>query len=308
MYGQNTNPLEEIKRFFMQRSVLSALILINIAVWVSVKVIQVIFFLYNQPDAVIADHWITQYFALPAYFPQLILMPWTLVTYMFLHLEFWHILFNLLWLFWFGRIFMEFMTGRQLLLTYLLGGMAGGLCYVASFNIFPVFHDVLQQSVALGASASVMAIVTAVSFWVPNYSIQLLFIGRVRIIYLALALFVFDFFAIPGGNSGGHLAHIGGALWGFLYVVYLRKGLLLFPAGRQPGNYGKSFFSERKKETGSSRQQYHERPKTDDEYNAEKIARLKKIDQILEKISKGGYESLTKEEKELLFRSSGKEN
>jgi membrane associated rhomboid family serine protease len=308
MYGQNTNPLEEIKRFFMQRSVLSTLILINIAVWVSAKVIQVIFFLYNQPDAGVADNWITHYFALPAYFPQLILMPWTLVTYMFLHLEFWHILFNLLWLFWFGRIFMEFMTGRQLLLTYLLGGMAGGLCYVASFNIFPVFHDVLQQSVALGASASVMAIVTAISFWVPNYSIQLLFIGRVRIIYLALALFIFDLFAIPGGNSGGHLAHIGGALWGFLYVVYLRKGLSLFPAGRHMGNYGKSFFSERKKENVSSRQQYHERPKTDDDYNAEKIARQKKIDQILEKISKGGYESLTKEEKDLLFRSSGKEN
>ena len=308
MYGQNTNPLEEIKRFFMQRSVLSTLILINIGVWVLVKVIQVIFFLYNQPDAAIADYWITHYFALPAYFPQLLLMPWTLITYMFLQIEFWHILFNLLWLFWFGKIFMEFMTGRQLLQTYLFGGLAGGLCYLVSFNIFPVFHNVIQQSVALGASASVMAIVTAISFWVPNFAIQLLFIGRVRIIYLALALFIFDFFAIPGGNSGGHLAHIGGALYGFLYVVYLRKGFKLFPSGKNTGYFDQSFFGKRKKETESYRPEYNSRPKTDDEYNAEKIARQKRIDEILEKIAKGGYESLTKEEKEILFRSSGKEN
>ena len=305
MYGQNFNPLEEIKRFFLHRSVLSTLILINIGVWVLAKAIQVIFFLYNQPDSGIADNWITHFLALPAYGPQLLLMPWTLITYMFLHLDFWHILFNLLWLFWFGKIFMEFMTGRQLLLTYLLGGITGGLFYVISFNIFPVFHVLRQNSVALGASASVMAIVTAISFWVPNYSIQLLFIGRIRIIYLALALFIFDFFAIPGANSGGHLAHIGGALWGFLYVVYLRKGFTPLNTGRHSG---KSFFSGRKKEPDPAQQQYSARPKTDDEYNADKAARQKKIDHILEKISKGGYDSLTREEKDLLFRSSGKDN
>ncbi|MDP4282530.1 MAG: rhomboid family intramembrane serine protease [Bacteroidota bacterium] len=301
----NTNPLSELGRFFRQRSALSNLILINIAVWLGVKIVQVIFFLYNQPNHAIADNLIMQYLGLPASLPALFQKPWTLITYMFLHIDFWHIFFNLLWLFWFGKIFLEYLSSRQLLWTYLLGGLAGGICYVAAFNFFPVFQNALPISLALGASAAVMAIVTAISFYVPNYSINILFIGRVKIIYLAIILFIFDFFSISSGNSGGHIAHIGGVIYGFAYgYIYLRSWknrVRKIRKIRSPFSEKiRSFFTRKPQ----PKETYSTRPKSDDEYNREKKENQKRIDSILEKISKGGYDSLTHEEKEFLFKSS----
>jgi hypothetical protein len=193
-----------------------------------------------------------------------------------------------------------------LLFAYLAGGLCGGLLYVLAFNIFPVFQNSVNASVALGASASVMAIVTTISFFVPNYSIQLLFIGRVRILYLAVILFIFDFFAIPTGNAGGHIAHIGGAFFGYFFSLWLRKTKYAYSTGVFLTLWKKfgSLFRSRLKVT--SRAPYSARPRTDDDYNAEKNSNQKRIDAILEKISRGGYDSLTKEEKDFLFRSSGK--
>ncbi|MCD4734453.1 MAG: rhomboid family intramembrane serine protease, partial [Bacteroidales bacterium] len=182
-YQHRKNPLEGIKNFFLNKSVLSRLILINIAVWVFLRFIDVFFDLFNV--SFITESIITQ-LAVPADFSKLIFRPWTLLTYMFLHFDFWHILFNMLWLFWFGKIFMEFLSGRQLLWVYLLGGLSGGLLYILSFNIFPKFQDVYFQSIALGASASVMAIVIAISYYAPNYRIYLMFFGPVRIMYIAI--------------------------------------------------------------------------------------------------------------------------
>lgn len=303
-YSQNLS--NEIKRFFNSGSVLSILILINISVWILTKVVFVLFFLYNHPDVTFSENWILHYFALPANPVALLSRPWTLISYMFLHIDFFHILFNMLWLFWFGRIFMEYLTSRQLLFTYLAGGLAGGFLYLIAYNLFPVFHNTFETSVALGASASVMAIVTAISFFVPNYSIQLLFIGRIRILYLALILFFFDLIAIPDGNAGGHIAHIGGALLGYLISLWWRKTKYSYSTGVFTSFFRsfKQLFNPRLKV--SSSHSYSARPKTDEDYNAEKNSRQKRIDIILEKISRGGYDSLTKEEKDFLFRSSGK--
>jgi membrane associated rhomboid family serine protease len=307
--NQYSNPLEELKLFFKRKSILSTLIMINAGIWIFTKVLAVVFFLFNQPDSATSANWILNSFALPSSIDLLSGKPWTLLTYMFLHLDFFHILFNMLWLYWFGKIFLEYLTSRQLLKTYLIGGLAGGLLFIMAFNLFPVFRPQLFSSLALGASASVMAIVMTISFFVPNYTIQLLFVGRVKIIYLALILFIFDFFAIPAGNSGGHFAHIGGALWGFIYVLLLRKGNLPFMPGPSFGWSKKitSFFSHQQKKKAKDTT-YYSRPKTDDEYNAEKLEKQKKTDAILEKISKGGYDSLSKEEKAFLFKSSGKNN
>jgi membrane associated rhomboid family serine protease len=304
-----TNPFVDIKRLFRSNSVLSTLILINGGVWLLTKVIGVFFFLYNVPDGNSSSNWLLHILALPAFTDDLIVKPWSLITYMFFHLDFLHLLFNMLWLYWFGRIFLEYLTSRQLLITYFIGGIAGGLFYILAYNIFPVFHEQIGKSLALGASASVMAIVMAISFYVPNYSIQLLLLGRVKILYLALFLFIFDFFSIPSGNSGGHLAHIGGALWGLAYVAVLKRGFSL-RSMNSSGNWIEKFERLFKKNKTSQNTPFsnYSRPKSDEEYNTEKLENQKKTDKILEKISKGGYDSLTKEEKAFLFRSSGKKN
>ena len=304
-----TNPFDDFRKFFRKRSVLSSLILVNCGIWVLSKALGVIFFLFNQPGSSASDDWILTFFALPADIGMLSLKPWALVTYMFLHLDFFHILFNMLWLYWFGRIFLEYLNYRQLLITYLLGGITGGLIYIFAFNVFPVFHSQLPASLALGASASVMAIVMAISFYVPNYTINLLLFGRVKILYLAIILFIFDFFAIPGANSGGHIAHIGGALWGLFFAMSLKKGYLPFLTASGNGWSGKwkTIFGNSQRDT-SGKNKIWARPKTDDEYNTEKLEKQKRTDSILEKISKGGYDSLSKDEKEFLFRSSGKKN
>jgi len=306
-YRQDPNPLDSIRLFFRQGSALSVLILINIAIWVLIQAVKVLFFFYNSPDGEAVNSLVLHSLALPAHLPAMFAKPWTILTYMFLHTDFWHILFNMLWLYWFGRIFLEFLPSRQLTLIYLLGGIAGGLIYVFSFNVFPVFARILPVSFALGASASVMAIVTAISVYVPNYTIQLFLIGRLKIIYLALILFIFDFFMIPSGNAGGHLAHIGGALFGALYTMLYRPSRSAISPGNLPGLFKKFLdMFRRRPSTGHSGDPHFGRPVTDEEYNLKKKESQKKIDEILDKISKGGYDSLTKDEKEFLFRSSNK--
>jgi len=303
-YRQPSGPLDNARRFFSQRTALPVLIIINVAVWALVQVLKVglFFFNYREPGlaASVAMHWL----ALPASVPAIIGKPWTLFSYMFLHTEFWHVLFNMLWLYWFGRIFLEFLSSRRLLWVYILGGIAGGLVYILAFNIFPVFRNIVPLSFALGASASVMAIVTAISFYVPDYTIQLLFIGRIRILYLALALFVFDFFMIPSGNPGGHLAHIGGALLGFAAVGVFRHSNKYSSGSSWFRQF--SFFRNFRKSGPRDPFGNPGRPVSDEEYNLKKRENQKKIDEILEKISKGGYDSLSKAEKEFLFKSSNK--
>ncbi|MEI7895771.1 MAG: rhomboid family intramembrane serine protease [bacterium] len=303
-YRQNQNPVEEIRRFFRQGSALSVLILVNVAVWILIQALKVFFFFYNNPDTL--DSFLLHALAIPASIPGLIQKPWTVLTYMFLHFDIWHILFNMLWLYWFGRILTEFLPSRQLVLIYILGGISGGLFYVFAFNVFPVFSSMIPVSLALGASASVMAIVTAISVYVPNYSIQLFLFGKLKIIYLAAILFVFDFFMIPSGNAGGHLAHIGGALFGAAYIMFYRFSKQTSAWKSSPGFMGSIFNKFRKRPSSFAPGGNDNRPVSDEDYNLKKRDTQRKVDEILEKISKGGYDCLTKDEKEFLFKTSNK--
>jgi len=295
--------MEDLKRFFRDSSILPRLIIINVGIWVLIQIIFVVGWAFNSAD-IYMESYILDYLALPASLDILVKRPWTLLTYMFLHTSFWHILFNMLWLFWFGKIFTQYMNQRQLLSTYLLGGVAGGLLYILAFNILPVFQESIPMARALGASASVMGIVMAISLYVPNYTITLIFFGRVKIFYLALALFIIDFFMIRHGNAGGHIAHIGGAIYGFMYIYYLKKGRdfsKLFPQMNFKGT--KNPFKSKPRKPKMS---YTKRPVSDEAYNRNKAKDQKRIDGILDKISRSGYESLTKEEKAILFDSSKK--
>lgn len=299
---------DEIKGSFRRGSALTRLIYVNAGIFLLIKIIEVIGVLSANP--VLAPT-VISYLSVPASIGALALKPWTPLSYMFTHQGFIHLLFNMLWLWWFGKIFMSYLDQRKLVSLYILGGLAGALLYIAVFNIFPAFAGMVHVSMALGASASVMALVVATAVYLPDLELHLLFFGRVKLKYLALITFlitsVFDFSV----NTGGKIAHIGGAMMGFAYGYSLKNGtdigawlnrfidfiVTLFKPGRRRmkvtyKNAGTQFDARK--------------TKTDYEYNAAKAERQKAIDHILDKISKGGYDSLTREEKEILFSESQK--
>jgi membrane associated rhomboid family serine protease len=291
---------DDIKSTFRNGSNLTRLIYINVAVFVSFTIVAVIAFLLNNP--VISDKAL-DIFSVPASLEALLLRPWTLITYMFTHKDVWHILFNMLWLYSFGRIFLEYLDGRKLVAVYLLGGLSGAFVYILSFNVFPAFTGVVSDSVAIGASASVMAIVIAIAAYVPDYTIQLFLFGRIKIKYLALAIFVLTSIMDFSVNSGGKLAQIGGAFFGYFYTINLRHGRDMGKGFNKILDFFVTLFKPRKKLKVT-----HKKVATEYEYNKIKAEHQRLINNILDKISKGGYDSLTKEEKETLFKESQKKN
>lgn len=291
---------DDIKRTFHSGNSLIKLIYINIGVFLLVSLAAIIGFLLSNPA--VSEITIAQ-LAVPASLKTLLIKPWTLLTYMFTHKDIWHILFNLLWLYWFGRIFLEYLDQRKLVGVYILGGISGALVYVLSFNIFPAFTGVVSESVAIGASASVMAVVIAISAYVPDYQVNLLLLGRVKIKYMALAIFVLTSVMDFSVNSGGKLAHIGGAILGYIYALNLKRG-------RDPGkgvnrviDFFATIFKPRKKMKVT-----YKKPASDYDFNKRKAEHQERINKILDKISKGGYDSLTKEEKDILFSESQKKS
>jgi len=291
---------DDIKKTFRTGSNLSRLIYINIAVFILITVIAIIGFLLNNP---LISSKALHLFSVPSSLKALILRPWTLITYMFVHKDIWHILFNMLWLYWFGRIFLEYLDQRKLVAVYLLGGMSGAVVYILSFNIFPAFTGLVAESIAIGASASVMAVVIAIAAFVPDYTIQLFLFGRIKIKYMALAIFVLTTIMDFSVNSGGKLAHIGGALFGYIYIMNLKQGLDIGKGFNKLLDFFVTIFKPRQKLKVT-----YKKPADDYEYNKSKAKHQKNINDILDKISKGGYESLTKEEKETLFKESQKKN
>ncbi|MBK7211903.1 MAG: rhomboid family intramembrane serine protease [Bacteroidales bacterium] len=295
---------ERISAFIKDPGILPRLILINVGVWLLINLSRVIAFLF-QTSAFPAENILLlnlqNWLAVPAAFDSWIRQPWTLLTYMFVHFDFWHLFFNLLWLYWFGKIFLEFQKGYQLLRVYIFGGIIGGLVFMLSFNTFPAFAAVIGEASAIGASASVLAIVVATAFLVPDYVINLMFIGQVKIKYIAMITLALDIFMLRSGNAGGHFAHLGGAIAGTIFALMIKNRILegvKFPSF--------SFNKGRKSKTKFKTVHNSGKPLTDEEYNQMKVANQKKIDSILDKIAKSGYKSLTEAEKEFLFKYSNK--
>lgn len=290
---------EQLRGNLRSANVITRLIVINIAVFIIINLFYSIAYLlqFNSSDPL---HWL----AVPAAIESLAAKPWTLITYMFVHEQFWHILFNMLTLYFAGILFSEYLTSKRILACYFLGGIAGALLYIISYNVFPVFSNQLPMSVALGASASVMAILVAVTTYVPNYTVNLLLFGPVKLKYITIVYVVLDFLNIRSGNAGGHIAHIGGALFGYLFVTQLKRGRDWSKGFNNFFNFIGNLFRRR----SHLKVAYKKRAVSDEEYNASKRNKQKKIDDILDKISKSGYESLTKEEKETLFRISNDKN
>ena len=289
--------ITNLKDNFRRGDIVTKLLYINVGVFLLVSLVGIVCTLFKVPPT----PWVN-YLELPAWVLVLVRQPWSLLTYMFMHANLLHILFNMLWLLWFGRLFLSFFSAKHLRGLYILGGLFGGLMYVLAYNVFPYFEEAVFHSYLLGASASVLAIVVATAVRAPEYLVQFMFIGMVRLKSVALFMVALDLLFMTSGNAGGHIAHLGGALAGWWFASGLSSGhdatkwingVLDWvdrgwkPTARKPKM--KVHYSDKQK---------------DYDFNARKKERAAEVDRILDKLRKSGYGSLTEEEKKQLFEAS----
>ncbi|HOV70610.1 MAG TPA: rhomboid family intramembrane serine protease [Dysgonamonadaceae bacterium] len=292
--------IKTLKYKYKTGDVLRKLIFINILVFLLIKITGIFFTLFK-----IGDVDVLSYLAVPSEPTEWLKHFWTPITYMFVHEGFWHILFNLLWLYWFGQIFMQYFTGRTLGSLYILGGLAGALLYMIAFNTIPYYVD-MGASWMIGASAAVMAIVMAAAFYRPDVRLNLFLLGRIKIIYIALFAFILDFLSLNDiSNPGGHIAHIGGAIAGYIFAVQYKKGkdITLWISKLIDGL--SNLF--KKKKIGKKKMKVsYGRFESDSDYNYRKHKEQQEIDTILDKLKRTGYSGLTDEEKRKLFNAGNK--
>ena len=271
----------KINLYISGLNIVEKIILFNITVYLLPFVLKTVLFLFNIKGLSIVN-----WFTIDATLSEFILKPWSILTYGFIHGSFSHIFWNMLILYYFGNILKNIFGERLILNLFSSGIVAGGLTYLISYNLFPVFKGV--NSVMIGASAGVMSVLFFLAAYDPQYRIRIIFFD-IKILYIALFLFFYDIIQIPLNNSGGHIAHIGGALWGYYYYVKYNNSSDLV-------NLNLSYF---KKNTNNKPSVKSKKDNKNFDQN--------KIDEILDKISDSGYDSLTKSEKEYLFKV-GKDN
>jgi membrane associated rhomboid family serine protease len=284
-----------LKYHFARLNVAEKLIVINVAVFL---VFRLLTFLFRLP-AWSLERWLE----LPRDFFDFLLQPWSLVTYSFLHGGIWHILFNMLLLYYTARIFLNLFGPRRLLNVYFMGVMTGGAFFLLSYNLFPAFHN--SQSPLIGASAGVMAVLIFVCTYMPNQEVRVFFFN-LKLWYIGAFFVLLDLVLIPtGANSGGRIAHLGGALLGYLYARKSLEGKDFGAGFSRFVDQVAALFEKRKKAPMKTvyRKGQDGSPRAAD---YEREARQRKIDTILDKISKSGYDSLTRAEKDFLFKA-GKE-
>lgn len=278
-------------------------------IWINVVIFLVMILIY-VPSVIADSTWffdtLLKYVALPSAFTEFITKPWTIFTYSFVHdyTSIWHILFNMLVLYWFGRIFVEYLGSDKLIAVYVLGALAGGILYLLAYNTIDLYSS--KPTIMVGASAAVNAIVVATATLLPDYTLFLLLLGPVRIKYIAMFYVLVSFLGTIGANAGGNIAHLGGALMGFVYIKQLQAGVNWGAWITITLDWFRDLFRSRPKVKVSYRnnQQYQEYKKaTSQSRNPAGISQAE-IDAILDKISAGGYDSLSKDEKEKLFKAS----
>lgn len=289
----------DFKENFNKADSLYRLIYVNIGVYLVILIGNSLSKLFTGTNEDLVIELAGKWLSVPASLDKLLVRPWTLITYMFLHFDFFHILFNLLWLYWMGSILREFLGPKKVFSTYILGGICGAILYITVYNLSPFFRDSVNISFALGASAGVLAITAAAATLVPDYTMRLILIGNVPLKYIALVTIALDFINISGNNAGGHIAHIGGALFGFVYILQLKQGIDLAEWFNKLMD--KLAVSTSRRPTMKVK---YRRAVSDEEFVASKKTQQERVDEILDKISKSGYGSLTQEEKDTLFKSS----
>lgn len=293
--------IDEIKRNYQQGSMLLRIIYINIGVFLLLNVVAWLAMLFNVDGQALA-----RYVKMPSDLHLLLRRPWTLVTYMFAHYNLFHILFNMLWLYWLGRIFMEYFSAKHLTGLYLLGGWGGAALYLLAYNTLPYF--VGSNGFLLGASASVIAIVVATAVYSPDYKVGLLFLGEVSIKWIALVTVAIALFSLDSANPGDSIAHIGGAIVGALFAWRIKRGKdITRPLNAAIDGVvglfnGRSFerFKFPRRDKNNPTQSKAQQPADEVSEN--------ELDNILKKIKDAGYDALTDAERDKLFKASRRRN
>ena len=295
--------LSKIKYNFLQSNATKKLIYINVAMFLVVAILNIVWKLagiYGDDFAL--------FLQLPSSVEVLKNQWWSVLSYMFLHTGLWHLFFNMLCLYWFGQIFLMHFREKQLIGLYLLGGVLGGVVYMVSYAIFPYFRG--QTAWLCGASASIFALIVASALQSPNMPIRFFLIGEIKLKWIALISVIISVLGINNDNAGGEIAHIGGAIGGLVWFALHSKGLDL----TQPIDSVMVFFSNlwcrvfggtKTMKVKRPNQQYHY-VKPDEEYNQERKHNSQRLDEILDKIRKSGYSSLSEQEKKELFEVSNK--
>ncbi|SFU56033.1 Membrane associated serine protease, rhomboid family [Pustulibacterium marinum] len=273
------------------------MIVINVAIFL---LFSLVFGLFQIPQAYILD-----WFGMPDSLNGFLTRPWTIITYAFFHGGFRHILFNMITLYFSGNIFMNLFSGKRFYTVYLLGAIAGGVLYFLSYNIFPAFTNSIIPQYLIGASAAVMAILIFVCAYIPNQEVRV-FMFNVKLWHVGIFFVLMDLLQISESNPGGHIAHLGGALLGFVYARQLGQGNDIGAWFSSLMDGIANLFSGKKSEKTKFKKVYRNKKSTDSSakvFNNDKNIHQKKIDAILDKISKSGYESLSKDEKDYLFKA-----
>ena len=285
------------------------LIAVNVIAFVLFFFFKTLAFLFN-----FETDFILEWLVFPKEPGEFLLKPWSIITYAFLHGGLWHLLSNMLILYFSGIYFLTYFSPKKLLNFYFLGGIFGALVYMASYNLFPAFQG-MGRSYLIGASAAVMAILVGIATHIPHMRVRLILLGSIKLWWIAAFLVVLDIIQIPISNPGGHLAHLGGAGFGYLYATQLGKGNNIASGFEKLLDWiGSLFSSKTNPKNRSNLKTVHKRKSTvsgsSTVYNSHarnKREEQEKIDAILDKISKSGYDSLTKQEKDYLF-NAGKDN
>ncbi len=294
--------IDDIKRTYSQSSMLLRLIFINIGVFILLHLVGLVAMMFNADGS----EWIS-WVELPSDLSLLIRRPWTLVTYMFAHYGLLHILFNMLWFYWLGRIFMEFFSPKQLTGLYLLGGWGGAALFLLAYNLLPHFQGTTFY--LIGASASVIAIVVATAVYTPDYKIGLLFFGEVSIKWIAIITVAIDLVMMESGNLGTNIAHIGGAIVGAWYALRIKRGRditrpLNAAIDAVIGLFNGRSFKRPDINWKRSSQQASKPPQGKRAATPPDAVSEEELDIILKKIKDAGYDALTDQERDKLFKAS----
>ncbi len=289
--------IDTIRLKWREGSILLRLIFINIAVFITLHVIALVFMFAGQQS-----HNFLQWIEMPSVMSILATRPWSIVTYMFAQFDLLHLLFNMLWLYWFGSIFLLSNTPKRMLALYIYGGIGGAITFMAAYNAMPLFDNTIGW--LIGSSASVIAIVVATAMLHPDYRMNLLFIGSVSLKWIAIVTIGIDLISIHDANAGGHIAHIGGAMVGAIYALSLKRGIditrpfnsiidkIVVAWGKIITPKPKTFKARRPKYDNHDTTKSGQTNPTDDQAT---------LDAILDKIKKSGYAALSQDEKRRLF-------